>query len=104
MGEQKIDVAAKDDDPKENINKNWDLQLLQASLQSIQAAVDNMNTNYMHNLEPKIMQIFTQTSSLDANIKTLQEKTQNWHILQHHINAWSDHMKSMDKKIDLLKQ
>lgn len=83
--------------------KNEDLTSIRASIQSIQSVVDNLNEIFLHNLEPKLMMIFTQTTNLDTSIKTLQEKTQNWYILQHHINAWSDHMKSMDKKIDLLK-
>ncbi|GAB0088896.1 Fibrinogen, alpha/beta/gamma chain, C-terminal globular domain [Sergentomyia squamirostris] len=102
--DQKVEVRDKEKLIPEEIGLNEDLKLLRVSIQIIQSAVDNLNGIFLHNLEPKLSTISMQTTSLDSNIKTLQEKTQNWHILQHHVNAWSDHMKSMDKKIDLLKQ
>ncbi|XP_059608826.1 angiopoietin-related protein 7-like [Phlebotomus argentipes] len=100
LGHQEIEKPTENDLARES----EDLALIRITIQSMQNTIDNLNGIFMHNLEPKLMAIFTQGNNLDSNIKTLQEKTQNWHILQHHIDAWSDHMKAMDKKIDLLKQ
>jgi hypothetical protein len=43
-------------------------------------------------------------SSLDANVKQLQEKAQVWDVFRHHINSWSEHIKSSDQKIEILKK
>lgn len=51
-----------------------------------------------------MMNILTTMTSLDSNIKSLQEKAQVWDVFQHHIGAWNDHIKSVDQKMELLKK
>lgn len=58
----------------------------------------------MKTMEAKLLQLVTTTSAIDANIKTLNDRAHVWDIFKHHIDAWSDHMKSVDKKIDLIKR
>uniref|UniRef100_A0A8D8AUW1 Techylectin-5B n=1 Tax=Culex pipiens TaxID=7175 RepID=A0A8D8AUW1_CULPI len=51
-----------------------------------------------------MMNILTTMTSLDSNVKSLQEKAQVWDVFQHHIGAWNDHIKSVDQKMELLKK
>lgn len=63
-----------------------------------------MEEFYMKNIDNKIIQIFGTMSTIDANLKELQTRAHVWNIFQHHIDAWTDFMKSMDRKMDLLKR
>lgn len=72
--------------------------------ESVQHQLEKFNNFYVTNLEQKMLTIMTTMSSLDANIKALQERAHVWEIFRHHINSWTDHMKSVDDKLDLLKR
>ncbi|XP_055607657.1 angiopoietin-2-like isoform X2 [Uranotaenia lowii] len=73
-------------------------------LQIVKDQLEQFNTQYFINLEQRMLTIMTTMTSLDSNVKTLQEKSQVWDVFHHHIGAWSDHIKSVDSKLDLLKK
>lgn len=66
--------------------------------------LETFNLHYLTKLEDKFVNIVQTMSSLDANVKQLQEKAQVWDIFRHHINSWSEHIKTTDQKIEILKK
>lgn len=66
--------------------------------------LETFNLHYVTKLEDKFVNIMQTMSSLDANVKQLQEKAQVWNVFQHHISSWSEHIKSSDQKIDILRK
>ncbi|XP_055543901.1 angiopoietin-2-like [Wyeomyia smithii] len=76
---------------------------LQKQLLDVRYHLEKFNSHYLINLEQRMLHILTTMTSMDSNVKTLQEKSQIWDVFQHHIGAWSDHIKSVDHKLDLLK-
>lgn len=66
--------------------------------------LDDMNLHYHTKLEEKFVNMVQLLSSLDVNIKQLQEKAQVWDIFRHHITSWSDNIKSSDQKIEILRR
>lgn len=62
------------------------------------------NLQYLTKVDEKFATIMQTVSSLDANIKQLQEKAQVWEIFRHHVTAWNEHIKSSDNKIDILRK
>lgn len=81
-----------------------ELTAMKTALQGVTAEWEKFQGLYMKTMETKILQLFTTMTSLDTNVKALQERAHVWDIFKHHIEAWSDHMKSVDKKIDLIKR
>ncbi|KFB42366.1 AGAP002762-PA-like protein [Anopheles sinensis] len=77
-----------------------DIRLL---LEDVKSHLNRFNSHYLINLEQRIVSVLTTMTSLDSNVKTLQEKSQIWDVFQHHIGAWSEHIKSVDSKLDILK-
>ncbi|XP_049547807.1 angiopoietin-1-like [Anopheles darlingi] len=73
-------------------------------LEDVKTLLNRFNTHYLINLEQRIVTVLTTMTSLDANVKSLQEKSQVWDVFQHHIGAWSEHIKSVDSKLDILKK
>ncbi|XP_058117507.1 angiopoietin-2-like [Anopheles ziemanni] len=78
-----------------------DIRLL---LEEVKSHLNRFNSHYLINLEQRIVSVLTTMTSLDSNVKTLQEKSQIWDVFQHHIGAWSEHIKSVDNKLDILKK
>ncbi|XP_058056113.1 angiopoietin-2 [Anopheles bellator] len=83
------------------VTTNQDIRVL---LENINSHLNRFNTHYLINLEQRIVTVLTTMTSLDANVKSLQEKSQIWDVFQHHIGAWSEHIKSVDSKLDILKK
>lgn len=81
-----------------------ELIAIKSALHGVTVQLGNFQGHYMTTMESKILQLFTTMTSLDSNLKALQERAHVWDIFKHHIEAWSDHMKSVDKKIDLIKR
>lgn len=70
----------------------------------ISLRLDSMDLHYHSKLEEKFVSMVQLLSSLDANVKQLQEKAQVWDIFRHHITSWSDNIKSTDQKIEILRR
>uniref|UniRef100_A0A1S4GCF9 Fibrinogen C-terminal domain-containing protein n=2 Tax=Anopheles gambiae TaxID=7165 RepID=A0A1S4GCF9_ANOGA len=73
-------------------------------LDDVKSHLNRFNSHYLINLEQRIVSLLTTMTSLDANVKTLQEKSQVWDVFQHHIGAWSEHIKSVDNKLEILRK
>lgn len=74
------------------------------AITKISLQLEALNLNYATKLEDKLVNVMQTINGLDANLKQLQEKAQVWDVLRHHINSWSEQMKSSDNKIDILKK
>ncbi|XP_035897719.1 angiopoietin-2-like isoform X1 [Anopheles stephensi] len=79
-------------------------QDIRVMLEDVKSHLNRFNSHYLINLEQRIVSLLTTMTSLDANVKTLQEKSQIWDVFQHHIGAWSEHIKSVDSKLDILRK
>lgn len=66
--------------------------------------MEMFNVHYITKLDEKFVAIMQTMSTLDANIKQLQERSQTWDLFTHHMNSWNEHIKSMDHKFDILKK
>ncbi|XP_053691325.1 angiopoietin-2-like [Sabethes cyaneus] len=91
-----LSVSLKDDHVQKEAND------VQKQLFDVRTQLEKFNSHYLINLEQRMLNILTTMTSIDSNVKTLQEKSQIWDVFQHHIGAWSDHIKSVDHKLDLL--
>lgn len=81
----------------------YDERILDA-ITKVALQLETFNLHYLTKLDDKFMNIVQTMSSLDANVKQLQEKAQVWDIFRHHINSWSEHIKTTDQKIEILKK
>lgn len=90
--------------PLEWSRMNNELIAIKLNLQGVTIELEKFHNFYIKNMETKVLQIFTTMANIDANLKSLQERAHVWDIFKHHIDAWTDHMKSVDKKIDLIKR
>lgn len=77
---------------------------MKSTLHGVTGELEKFQGLYMKTMDSKLMQLINTVTAMDANIKTLQDRAHVWDIFKHHIDAWSDHMKSVDKKIDLIKR
>lgn len=74
------------------------------AITKVSLQLETFNLHYLTKLEDKFVNIMQTLSAIDANVKQLQEKAQVWDVFRHHINAWSEHIKSSDNKIEILKK
>lgn len=81
----------------------YDERILDA-ITKVAIQLETFNLHYLTKLDDKFMSIVQTMSSLDANVKQLQEKAQVWDIFRHHINSWSEHIKTTDQKMEILKK
>lgn len=97
------DVEAFTIDAATSLNDKNDEKVLDA-ITKISTQLETFNFHYVTKLEDKFVNIMQTLQTLDANMKQLQEKAQVWDIFRHHINSWSEHIKSTDNKIEILKK
>lgn len=88
----------------DSLGDNLSRDDLKKQLQDVKAQLEKFNTHYLINLEQRMLNVLTTMTSIDSNVKTLQEKSQIWDVFQHHIGAWTEHMKSVDHKLDLIRK
>lgn len=97
------DVDAFSIDAPASTSDKFDEKILDA-ITKVSLQLEAFNLHYVTKLEDKFVNIMQTMSSLDANVKQLQEKAQVWDIFRHHINSWNEHSKSTDLKIDILRK
>lgn len=91
------------DDAATSLNERKDDKTLDA-INKISTQLETFNLHYLTKLEDKFVNIMQTLQALDANVKQLQEKAQVWDVFRHHINSWSENIKSTDNKIEILKK
>ncbi|GLH03741.1 Protein of unknown function [Gryllus bimaculatus] len=64
--------------------------------------LSRFNTLYLGKLEHRMLAIATALSSVDSNVKNLQERAHVWDTFQLHVAAWNEQIKTLDKKVDIL--
>lgn len=74
------------------------------AITKVSLQLETFNLHYVTKLEDKFVSIMQTMSNLDASLKQLQEKAQVWDIFRHHINSWSEHIKSTDQKMEIVKK
>lgn len=100
---ENIDVFTNDNAAATSLNDKRDDKTLDA-IDKISTQLETFNLHYLTKLEDKFVNIMQTLQKLDANVKQLQEKAQVWDVFRHHINSWSEHIKSTDNKIEILKK
>jgi hypothetical protein len=90
-----------------NVNdKIYNERMIEA-MTKMSLQLEAFNSHYaskLDKLEDKFVKIIEMLSTLDANVKQLQEKAQVWDIFRHHISSWSENLKSSDQKIEILRK
>jgi hypothetical protein len=74
------------------------------AINRVSQQMEMFNVHYITKLDEKFLSIMQIMTTIDANVKQLQERSQAWDIFTHHMNAWSDHIKSSDQKIEILRK
>jgi hypothetical protein len=74
------------------------------SINKISHQIEMFNVHYITKLDEKFVAIIKMMSTMDANIKQLQERSQSWDIFAHHMNVWNENIKITDQKIEILKK
>nr|CAD7396818.1 unnamed protein product [Timema poppensis] len=64
--------------------------------------LQKFNSLYLSKLEYRMVTMATTLSSLDSNIKNLQERAHVWDTFQLHVSAWNEQINTLDKKMDIL--
>lgn len=86
------------------VDSNASEKLVLDAITKVSLQLESFNLHYVTKLEDKFVNIMQTMNSLDAGLKQLQEKAQVWDVFRHHITAWSEHIKSSDQKIEILKK
>lgn len=79
-------------------------KLVLDAIAKVSLQLENFNLHYVTKLEDKFVNIMQTMNGIDNNVKQLQEKAQVWDVFRHHISAWSEHIKTSDQKIEILKR
>ncbi|XP_059094034.1 angiopoietin-related protein 3-like [Tigriopus californicus] len=72
------------------------------SVRLIQDQLDQFGKNHLNKIESRLAALETSVTSVDANVKHIQERAHVWDTFQHHVTAWADLMRTLDSKVDHL--
>lgn len=72
------------------------------SVRLIQDQLDQFGKNQLNKIETRLASLETSVTSVDANVKHIQERAHVWDTFQHHVTAWADLMRTLDSKVDHL--
>eukprot|EP00094_Tigriopus_californicus_P003137 TCALIF_03019-PA protein Name:"Similar to Stt3b Dolichyl-diphosphooligosaccharide--protein glycosyltransferase subunit STT3B (Mus musculus)" AED:0.93 eAED:0.93 QI:0/0/0/0.33/1/1/3/0/480 len=64
--------------------------------------LDQFGKNHLNKIESRLAALETSVTSVDANVKHIQERAHVWDTFQHHVTAWADLMRTLDSKVDHL--
>lgn len=70
----------------------------------VQKELDAGSKEIIASLDNKLASFTSILSNVDANLKSLNEKSLVWDLFRHHVNSWNDQIKALDEKIDLIKR
>ncbi|XP_077294861.1 uncharacterized protein LOC143917250 [Arctopsyche grandis] len=79
-----------------------DMYLLKTAIKSLEDQMIRFSDFYANKLDQKLSSLLTSAMNLDANVKSIQEKAHSWDLLQHHVSAWNEQIKSLDRKVDII--
>ncbi|XP_067012693.2 uncharacterized protein [Anabrus simplex] len=86
-----------------SLERLWEeIGSVKTMMAGISDELGRFNTLYLGKLEHRMVSIATALSSVDSNVKNLQERAHVWDTFQLHVAAWNDQIKTLDKKVDIL--
>lgn len=89
--------------PASPSDKLWEeIGNVKAMMAAVSDELEKFNTLYLGKLEYRMLSMASTLSSLDSNVKNLQERAHVWDTFQLHVAAWNDQMSTLDKKVDIL--
>lgn len=89
--------------PASALPRLWEeIANVKAMMAIISDELSRFNTLYLGKLEHRMLAIATSLSSVDSNVKNLQERAHVWDTFQLHVAAWNEQIKTLDKKVDIL--
>lgn len=68
----------------------------------IQDQLDQFSKQMTNNLDTRLEKLETRVTALDSTLKKVDERSQGWMTMQHHVLSWGDQMISLDSKVDHL--
>nr|CAD7259982.1 unnamed protein product [Timema shepardi] len=89
--------------PASTSEKLWEeISDVKTMMVTISDELQKFNSLYLSKLEYRMVSMATTLSSLDSNIKNLQERAHVWDTFQLHVSAWNEQINTLDKKMDIL--
>ncbi|PSN34853.1 hypothetical protein C0J52_24702 [Blattella germanica] len=89
--------------PASPSDKLWEeIGNVKVMMAAVSDELEKFNTLYLGKLEYRMLSMASTLSSLDSNVKNLQERAHVWDTFQLHVAAWNDQMSTLDKKVDIL--
>nr|CAD7428241.1 unnamed protein product [Timema monikensis] len=89
--------------PTSTSEKLWEeISDVKTMMVTISDELQKFNSLYLSKLEYRMVTMATTLSSLDSNIKNLQERAHVWDTFQLHVSAWNEQINTLDKKMDIL--
>ncbi|KAJ4451491.1 hypothetical protein ANN_02954 [Periplaneta americana] len=89
--------------PASPSDKLWEeIGNVKTMMAAVSDELEKFNTLYLGKLEYRMLSMASTLSSLDSNVKNLQERAHVWDTFQLHVAAWNDQMSTLDKKVDIL--
>lgn len=99
-----MNVEAFTIDAATSVSDKSDEKNLVDAITKLSLQLEAFNLNFVTKLDDKFVNIVHKMNGFDASLKQLQEKAQVWDVFRHHINSWSEHIRSSENKIDILKK
>ncbi|XP_049853792.1 uncharacterized protein LOC126335000 isoform X2 [Schistocerca gregaria] len=75
---------------------------LRVLMSAVAESLEKFNTLYLGKLEHRMVTTATTLSSIDSNVKNLQERAHVWDTFQLHVAAWNEQINILHKKVDIL--
>eukprot|EP00092_Neocalanus_flemingeri_P027836 GFUD01030219.1.p1 GENE.GFUD01030219.1~~GFUD01030219.1.p1 ORF type:complete len:765 (-),score=159.24 GFUD01030219.1:331-2625(-) len=74
------------------------------SVSLIQDQLNDFTGNFVTSLESKLTSLDTKVTMLNSNLASLSQRAHAWDTFQHHIDAWTSQLTSLDQKIEHLRR
>lgn len=81
-----------------------DYKAVKRTLDNLLNRLDKLDPLYFGDMDTRTSSILTTVNGLDSKLRALQEKTQVWEIIHHQMDAIADHIDTVDRKIDVMRQ
>ena len=62
--------------------------------------IDQFGKSYLEKVDSRLAAQDVRLTSIDENVKNIQERAHVWDSFQHHATSWADLMTTVESKID----
>ena len=62
--------------------------------------IDQLGQTYLDKVDTRLASHDIRLTSIDENVKNIQERAHVWDTFQHHATSWADLMTTVESKVD----